>query len=333
MTRRDEIIDDLAAGTVPDPMYFHDVPDEWIDAAVKRAEGAGEMRLPRLTDAEKEAFGDTGLLEFDPDTGWQWSQAAVDFACAIQSGGYMTLEELESRDTTQRQNALEAYIEDRARWLYDAIGTCSQHPAFKPFEEDDVLRECIELNGKKVMQQVVRRALAEPAEGAGLVCCGKTGGDPCFGCPEPQRLDPTWRQDAMLERRDAMAAWDRSVARAREGLPRDPEDEGIIHRYLTRHLSRTNNEPAEQAVQWFERHCATDSDDLIDHYARTLRTHLRIRRTSDEGGVPSIPEEVWRNLHRIEQDAPRPFSDRARAVRYKLDRAIAGQPDSGEDVT
>lgn len=46
MTRRDEIIDDLAAGTVPDPMYFNDVPDEWIDAAIKRAEADGRLDLP-----------------------------------------------------------------------------------------------------------------------------------------------------------------------------------------------------------------------------------------------------------------------------------------------
>lgn len=48
MTRRDEIIDDLAAGTVPDPMYFNDIPDEWIDAAVKRAEADGRLDRARM---------------------------------------------------------------------------------------------------------------------------------------------------------------------------------------------------------------------------------------------------------------------------------------------
>lgn len=122
--------------------------------------------------------------------GWDASISGMDRLCDFARAAW---KQRQSDDPAQRQDAmlerreaLEAYIEDRVQWLYDAIGTCSQHPSFMPLEEDESLRECILLSGKKAMQQVADKALSRTSDEGGV--------------PEAVRRLPTvMRQDAQLE--------------------------------------------------------------------------------------------------------------------------------------
>lgn len=48
MSRRDDVIEALADGPEPPPVYFHDIPDAWIEGAISIAQTRGSLGRARM---------------------------------------------------------------------------------------------------------------------------------------------------------------------------------------------------------------------------------------------------------------------------------------------